>query len=100
MSAPTREALLGLYTSTLRTSRTFASYNFRNYFVQRTEANFRAIQNENDPTKLKEFYEDAKKELDVLKRAALINQMYGGRKLVVETGETMPAPETMERSDN
>lgn len=38
---PTRKALLGLYASTLRAARTFGSYNFRNYFVQRTRDNFR-----------------------------------------------------------
>jgi hypothetical protein len=44
MSAPTREAILNLYNSTLKTSRSFSSYNFRQYFIQRTQSNFRAIQ--------------------------------------------------------
>lgn len=41
---PTRDALLHLYSSTLRTSRAFSSYNFRNYFLRRTKDTFREIQ--------------------------------------------------------
>lgn len=100
MSGPTREALQTLYANTLRTSQSFASYNFRSYFVKRTHDLFRAAQAEEDPNKIGAFVEAKKKELEVLKRSALINQMYGGRKLVVETGEEMPAPKTMDRSDN
>ncbi|KAI6128445.1 hypothetical protein EDD16DRAFT_1548643 [Pisolithus croceorrhizus] len=40
---PTRKALLGLYGVTLRTARSFKSYNFRNYFLQRTKDNFRTL---------------------------------------------------------
>lgn len=41
---PTKQALLNLYSSTLRTSRSFSSYNFRQYFVNRTKSTFRDIQ--------------------------------------------------------
>jgi LYR motif-containing protein 4 len=99
MSGPAREALQQLYQSTLRTSQSFASYNFRSYFVQRTNDAFRAANIERDPTKLNAFIEDKKKELEVLKRSAIINQMFGGRKLVVETSEEMHVPEKMERGD-
>jgi len=103
MSGPTKEALQALYQNTLRTSQSFASYNFRSYFVARTNDQFRAAiatSNEQDPTKLTSFMEEKKKELEVLKRSAIINQMYGGRKLVVETNEEMPMPEKMERGDS
>jgi hypothetical protein len=43
-AAPSREAILNLYNSTLRTARSFSSYNFRQYFVRRTQMSFRAIQ--------------------------------------------------------
>lgn len=43
-TAPTKEALLHLYSNTLRTSRAFSSYNFRQYFVRRTKTTFREIQ--------------------------------------------------------
>jgi LYR motif-containing protein 4 len=99
MSGPAREALQQLYQNTLRTSQSFASYNFRSYFVRRTNDAFRNANNEQDPAKLNEFIEDKKKELEVLKRSAIINQMFGGRKLIVETAEEMPVPEKLERGD-
>jgi hypothetical protein len=68
--------------------------------VKRTNDLFRAAQAEEDLNRVNAFIEEKKKELEVLKRSATINQMYGGRKLVVETGEEMPEPKTMERSDN
>lgn len=42
--APTKEALLQLYSNTLRTSRAFSSYNFREYFVRRAKGQWREIQ--------------------------------------------------------
>ncbi|KAG1878074.1 hypothetical protein DFJ58DRAFT_16691, partial [Suillus subalutaceus] len=41
---PARKAVLDLYASTLRTAKSFSSYNFRTYFVQRTEDTFRGMQ--------------------------------------------------------
>jgi len=68
----------------LRTSRSFSSYNFREYFLRRTRHTFRAIQNEEDPSKVRTMYTDAMKELSVLRRSAVVNQLYGGWKLAVE----------------
>ena len=41
-------------------------------------------QNETDPAKLTAFYNERAKELAVLKRSAIVNQLYGGWRLVVE----------------
>jgi hypothetical protein len=103
---PSRKTLLHLYAATLRASRGFSSYNFRNYFLARTKDTFRGIQvrdhssrasgphpydvsdrtsqNESDPAKLSSFYQTAVEDLAVLKRSAIVNSVYGGRKLVVE----------------
>ncbi|KAH7922130.1 hypothetical protein BV22DRAFT_1071020 [Leucogyrophana mollusca] len=81
---PTKQAILSLYSSTLRSSRSFTSYNFRNYFVSRTQDTFRAMQAEEDQAKLSSMYSDAVKELAVLRRSAIVNQLYGGWKLAVE----------------
>ncbi|KAI0827425.1 hypothetical protein BC628DRAFT_1369549 [Trametes gibbosa] len=81
---PTKQSLLHMYHSMLRTSQSFSSYNFRHYFVGRTKSTFREIQNESDPAKLSAFYDERAKELAVLKRSAIVNQLYGGWKLVVE----------------
>ena len=117
---PTRDAILHLYASTLRASRAFSSYNFRNYFLRRTQEQFRQIkvsgqlltfpimlvqcraltsllQNENDPAKLSMFFNKHVEELAVLKRSAIVNQLYGGWRLVVEKDK----PEhVLERADS
>ena len=46
---PSRKTLLHLYAATLRASRGFSSYNFRNYFLARTKDAFRGIQVRNSP---------------------------------------------------
>ncbi|KAG2111536.1 uncharacterized protein F5147DRAFT_609586 [Suillus discolor] len=81
---PARKAILDLYASTLRTAKSFSSYNFRTYFVRRTEDTFRGIQAEQDPIKLSHAYKEAVKELSVLRRCAVMNQLYGGARLAVE----------------
>ncbi|KAI0372459.1 hypothetical protein BV20DRAFT_72458 [Pilatotrama ljubarskyi] len=94
-SPPTKQSLLHLYHSMLRTSQSFSSYNFRHYFVRRTKSTFREIQSETDPAKLAAFYEEKAKELAVLKRSAIVNQLYGGWRLVVEKQKPQH-----DRSDN
>lgn len=81
---PTRKALLGLYGATLRAARSFKSYNFRNYFLQRTKDNFRTLLAENDPDKVSRAYEQAVGELAVLKRSAIVNHLYAGPPLPIE----------------
>ncbi|ESK92072.1 complex 1 protein (lyr family) protein [Moniliophthora roreri MCA 2997] len=87
-AAPTRRMILSLYGSTLRTSRSFSSYNFRNYFLRRTKDQFRALQAETDPEKVKNLYAEAVKELAVLRRSAIVNQLHGGWRLAVEDQNT------------
>jgi LYR motif-containing protein 4 len=68
--------------------------------VERTNHVFQQAQAEQDPKKLNTFMEEKKKELEVLKRAAAVNQMYGGRKLVIEADEEFAVPPKFERSDH
>ncbi|KAG5644027.1 hypothetical protein DXG03_009242 [Asterophora parasitica] len=99
-TAPTRRAILDLYHATLRTSNSFGSYNFREYFVRRTKDTFREIQTaESDPTKVKNLYAAAANELAVLRRSAIVNQLYGGRKLAIESLERRPE-DSKTRGDN
>ncbi|KAF9074613.1 hypothetical protein BDP27DRAFT_1213826 [Rhodocollybia butyracea] len=95
MSTPSRRAILSLYQSTLRTSRSFSSYNFRNYFVRRAKDTFRTIQSETDPVRVQSLYSEAARDLAVLRRSAIVNQLYGGWRLAVEDQK----PE-MTRADN
>ncbi|KAL5520741.1 hypothetical protein ACEPAF_2744 [Sanghuangporus sanghuang] len=84
MAPPTHRAILSLYASTLRTARSFSSYNFRQYFIRRTKDVFREIQNEKDPKRVGTLYTNAVREHAVLQRSAIVNQLYGGWRLVVE----------------
>ncbi|EIN14599.1 hypothetical protein PUNSTDRAFT_58119 [Punctularia strigosozonata HHB-11173 SS5] len=82
---PTPQALRSLYASTLRTARSFSSYNFREYFVRRTKDEWKPLKTSKlDDMQLSSFYNNAVQELAVLRRSAIVNQLYGGWKLVVE----------------
>ncbi|WFD27144.1 hypothetical protein MNAN1_002140 [Malassezia nana] len=109
--APTREQLMALYRAHLTAARAFNSYSFRQYFERRARDSFRthlypgtseASQSVNVsaeklskvptsgspstpmPDSLAEFYQDKCAELKVLQRAAVVNQMYAGDRLVIE----------------
>ncbi|KAL5497907.1 hypothetical protein ACEPAH_2838 [Sanghuangporus vaninii] len=84
MPPPTHRAILSLYASSLRTARSFSSYNFRQYFMRRAKDVFREIQNEKDPKRVGTLYANAVREHAVLQRSAIVNQLYGGWRLVVE----------------
>ena len=58
----------------------------------------RRDQDEKDPAKISAFYNERAKELAIMKRSAIVNQLYGGWKLVVESEQ--PKEEAMERSDS
>ncbi|KAI9635325.1 putative mitochondrion protein, partial [Dioszegia hungarica] len=80
-----------LYKATHASASRFASYNFHNYFVRRTDETFRpVIQSlESDPKSMTpeavtRFLEERGQELEVLKRSAEVNRLYEGPKLVVE----------------
>ncbi|KAF8558631.1 hypothetical protein OG21DRAFT_1404773 [Imleria badia] len=81
---PSPRAILSLYGSTLRAARSFSSYNFRHYFMRRTKDTFRSMQAEENLARLSFAYNEAMKELEVLRRSATVNQLYGGRRLAVE----------------
>ncbi|KAF9349923.1 hypothetical protein BGX26_011847 [Mortierella sp. AD094] len=80
-----RSQVLGLYRSLLHHSSRFASYNFRDYAIRRTRDGFHAAKNETDPEKIQDLIHKAQQQLEVVKRQALISQLYSGEKLVLET---------------
>ncbi|WVR04514.1 hypothetical protein IAU60_001518 [Kwoniella sp. DSM 27419] len=95
--APTLAQVQSLYHSTLTAAGRFTSYNFHNYFIRRTDRVFKPVLDSLappaghespagnvDPVKLGEFYQAQQKELEVIKRAAEVNRMFEGPKLVVE----------------
>ncbi len=96
--APSPAQVRALYDNLLQTSNRFASYNFRNYFARRTRETFAPVLSRLDGATaeassstaggghadLAKFYDDQSKELAVLRRAADVNRMFEGPKLVVE----------------
>ncbi|KAI8353649.1 hypothetical protein EDC96DRAFT_517166 [Choanephora cucurbitarum] len=79
------QQVLSLYRDFIRYGKKFAAYNFRDYTLRRSRDAFRANMNETSPEKIEFFIEKAKRELDVVKRQAIISQMYTkGDHLVVE----------------
>ncbi|WVQ97893.1 hypothetical protein IAU59_005010 [Kwoniella sp. CBS 9459] len=95
--APTLTQIQSLYNSTITAASRFASYNFHNYFLRRTDQVFKPVldslsppagsevtASSPDPNALSKFYEEQTKELEVIKRAAEVNRMFEGPKLVVE----------------
>ncbi|KAF8268338.1 hypothetical protein EI94DRAFT_1682936 [Lactarius quietus] len=92
---PSAKSILQLYTQTLRTARSFSSYNFREYFIRRAKCTFKEIQGERDPARVAVLCSEAAKELTSLRRSAIVNQLYGGWTLAVEKQKLQ-----RERSDN
>ncbi|KAH8984922.1 hypothetical protein EDB92DRAFT_1454104 [Lactarius akahatsu] len=94
-SPPSAKSILHLYAQTLRTAKSFSSYNFREYFIRRTKSTFKEIQGEKDPARVSALYSEAARDLTSLKRSAIVNQLYGGWTLAVEKQKLQ-----RERSDN
>jgi len=65
------------------------------YFVRRTKETFRTMQNESDPERLRSMYSEVVKENAVLRRSAVVNQLYGGWKLAVEAKKLEEQPEAI-----
>lgn len=82
--APTRPQVLKLYKQFVKNAKQFSDYNFREYFLRRTRSGFKENMSVRDPVKLAAAYEEAQKNLGVLKRQSVISQMYTFDKLVVE----------------
>lgn len=96
---PTLAQVQSLYTATRAASSRFASYNFKSYFVRRTDEHFAApLASLGDTSTIKsgpvekldnaaldEFFDSATKELAVIERSAILNAMYSGERLVVES---------------
>ncbi|CAG5122291.1 unnamed protein product [Candidula unifasciata] len=69
----------------LKESKQITEYNFRMYYLRRIKDAFKENKNVTDTAQVQTLTEKAKKNLDVLKRQALISQMYGSGKLVIES---------------
>ncbi|OQN96497.1 hypothetical protein B0A48_17070 [Cryoendolithus antarcticus] len=85
MTAPSEA--LSLYRSLLRTSRQFASYNFREYAKRRTRDAFREHAGEKEERRVQELMQKGIKELQTLRRQTVVSQFFQLDRLVVEGGK-------------
>ena len=89
MLAPSRQQILALYKQYIKYSNAFNNYNYREYFLRRSRDMFREDKLQSaSPEQLAKLYQDAKADLGMLKRQAIISQMYTFDKLVVEPAES------------
>lgn len=91
-----RTGIRSLHDSFLKVSQSFASYNYREYFVRKTNHRFETelpslLQRfgeeggrEAREKALRPWFEEAERDLAQLKRAAIVNRMFEAPKLVVE----------------
>lgn len=84
-TAPTHSNILHLYRQYVRSCKQFKNYNFREYFTRRSRYTFRQLRDTSDADKKEKLYEQAKQDLGVLQRQAIISQIYIFDKLVLET---------------
>ncbi|KAG5518719.1 hypothetical protein PMAC_002688 [Pneumocystis sp. 'macacae'] len=76
--------IISLYRALLRSSNQLKNYGFREYAIRRTKDAFRAHKNETNKEKIQELWQKGLRELQVLRRQALINYMYQSELLVIE----------------
>ncbi|XP_045461292.1 LYR motif-containing protein 4 [Harmonia axyridis] len=80
--------ILGLYKLLLREANKFSSYNFRNYALRKIRDNFKenkSIKGDN----IELYLNEAKRNLEVIKRQVIIGRMYDTDKLVIEHEKSM-----------
>ncbi|XP_065210284.1 protein bcn92 [Planococcus citri] len=76
--------ILKLYRALLKESSKFSNYNFRMYALRRIKSRFRENQFLTDSAEIESWYKDGQKNLDIIKRQVVINDLYKAEKLVIE----------------
>jgi len=92
-AVPSRFARVQLYRTLLRTAANFHDYNFRAYAQRRIKEKFREHQHEQNPAALSALYAHAHKDLKMLRRQALIGQLYSTGHNILEGREVTPPSE-------
>ncbi|XP_021751662.1 LYR motif-containing protein 4B-like [Chenopodium quinoa] len=74
--APARAEILHLFRSLLRVARQFPDYNIREYAKRRTIDAFHHNKSLSEPSSIAQAFADAKSQLDVAKRQAVVYSLY------------------------
>jgi len=90
MSAtPSRQHVLGLFRSLLRQAGRLEDYNFRSYAKRRVALGFQEGRSSSGEEAARE-YRDGVKNLEMLKRQALISHLYPSKRSVMELDVKAP----------
>jgi len=79
-----QKEVLSVYRQLLRASQQFTNYYFREYSIRRTREDFRANRSVSDAQRITQLLDYARRNLDIIKRQALIGRLYGHQDLVIE----------------
>jgi hypothetical protein len=75
---------LQLYKALIRESKKFPAYNFRQYALRKIRDSFRETKHLSDKNVIMQKLEEGTKSLEVIKRQAIVGQLYSTDKLVIE----------------
>ena len=78
-----RRTVLTLYRNLLREGGKFQNYNFRNYALRKIRVSFQQNKQETDATKIREFILCAEENLEIVRRQAIIGNLYSDNPTVV-----------------
>ncbi|KAH9503498.1 LYR motif-containing protein 4 [Bulinus truncatus] len=85
MAAPTKSKILSLYKQLMKEGKKMTDYNFRMYAIRRTRDAFKENKQINDSAQVQLLVQKASKNLGILKRQAVLSQLFGSSKLVIES---------------
>ena len=80
-----RKCVLSLYRQLLLESKRFDSYIYRKYAIRRIRDAFRQYKNITEEKSIETLIIDGQKNLELIKRQVVINNLYKTDKLVVES---------------
>ncbi|XP_034187649.1 LYR motif-containing protein bcn92 [Osmia lignaria lignaria] len=83
--ASSRNNVLSLYRNLIRESKKWNSYNYRMYALRKIRHEFHENKTLQDKEKINECCEKGKEALEIIKRQALIGNLYSTRPLIIET---------------
>ena len=79
-----RSQSLSLFRSFLRTSSTYADYNFRSYALRNVRTKFEQNRSLTDSSEISNALVAGQQQLELLKRQTLISNLYPSQKSVME----------------
>ncbi|XP_063221878.1 LYR motif-containing protein 4 [Bacillus rossius redtenbacheri] len=85
--AHSRAIMLRLYKEMLAEAKKFDSYNFRMYALRKIRDSFRESKHLQDSSQIQKAFEEAKNNLEIIKRQVVIGHLYSTEKLVIENEE-------------